>query len=303
MSVNLSLLNSFVEENKMGLIKKSVIGAKSASIFNLATGVKGPTSINLLNTTVKFGSGLDCGWLEDTGSTSNISQRNIVPGFVKVNMSFCDAKMSQYFMNQEVKIAAGTETLPAEESFVSNVIENINANLETAIWNGDTDSSDVNLKQFDGLLKILDTASGSTVNPTIVTGDTIDVVFNKVYTAIPVQVLSKAVILCGADSFRSLVMALTAKNLVNYAPSVDGSMEIILPGTNTKVIAVNGLNGTKRVIATSLDNLFYGTDLMNDNEQFKLWYSDDNQEWRLVVKFTAGVNCAYPDLVVRSAHN
>lgn len=303
MSVNLSTLTPYVEENKMGLIKKSVIGAKSASIFNLATGVKGSTSLNLLSTTVKFGSGLDCGWSEDTGSTSNISQRNIVPGFVKVNMSFCDAKMSQYFMNQEVKIAAGTETLPAEESFVSNVIENINANLESAIWSGDTTSSDVNLKQFDGLLKILDTASGSTVNPTIATGDTIDEVFNKVYTAIPVQILSKAVILCGADSFRSLVMALTAKNLVNYAPSVDGSMEIILPGTNTKVIAVNGLNGSKRVIATSLDNLFYGTDLMNDNEQFKLWYSDDNQEWRLVVKFTAGVQVAYPDLVVRSAHN
>lgn len=303
MSVNLSTLTPYVEENKMGLIKKSVIGAKSASIFNLATGVKGSTSLNLLSTTVKFGSGLDCGWSEDTGSTSNISQRNIVPGFVKVNMSFCDAKMSQYFMNQEVKIAAGTETLPAEESFVSNVIENINANLESAIWLGNTTSSDVNLKQFDGLLKILDTASGSTVNPTIATGDTIDEVFNKVYTAIPVQILSKAVILCGADSFRSLVMALTAKNLVNYAPSVDGSMEIILPGTNTKVIAVNGLNGSKRVIATSLDNLFYGTDLMNDNEQFKLWYSDDNQEWRLVVKFTAGVQVAYPDLVVRSAHN
>ena len=211
--------------------------------------------------------------------------------------------MASYFMNNEVKVAAGTETLPFEEAFTSDIVANITANLEKAIWYGDTDSTDVNLKQFDGLFKIITAASGSTVNPTIGTGDTIDTVFNTVYANIPVEILDKAVILCGADSFRTLVMALTAKNLVNYAPSVDGSMEIVLPGTSTKIIALNGMNGSKKIIATSLDNIFYGTDLMGDEEVFKLWYSDDYQEFRLAVKFTAGVQIAYPDMVVKAVHN
>ena len=303
MSVNLSSLTPYVEENKSGLIKKSVYGAKSASIFNLMTGVKGSTALNLLNTTVKFGNGLACGWSEDTDTTQAISQRNIVPGFIKVNTSFCDAAMTNYFMNNEVKVAAGTEALPFEEAFTSDIVANITTNLEKAIWYGDTDSTDVNLKQFDGLFKIITAASGSTVNPVIGTGDTIDTVFNTVYTNIPVAILDKAVILCGADSFRTLVMALTAKNLVNYAPSVDGSMEIVLPGTSTKVIALNGMNGSKKIIATYLDNIFYGTDLMGDEEVFKLWYSDDFQEFRLAVKFTAGVQIAYLDMVVKAIHN
>lgn len=303
MSIVLSSLTKYVDEHKSELIAKSVINAKSASIFNQMYGVKGSTALNLLNTSVKFGSGLSCGWSEDTGSTQSFSQRTIVPGFVKINMSYCDAAMSEYFMNNEVKVAAGTEVLPAEQKLTEDVVKNVNALLEKAIWQGNTLSSDVNLKQFDGMLKILDAASGSTVNPTVATGDTIDTVFNTVYSAIPVEILENAVILCGADSFRTLVMALTAKNLVNYAPSVDGSMEIVLPGTSTKVIGVNGLNGTKRIIATTLDNLYFGTDLQNDQEVFKLWYSDDNQEYRLAIKFTAGVQFAYADMIVRSAHN
>lgn len=303
MSVDLTNLTTYVEENKSGLIKKAVIGAKSASLFNLMVGVKGTTALNLLNTSVVFGNGKTCGWSEDTGTTQEISQRNIVPGFVKVNTSFCDAAMADYFMNNQVKIAAGTEVLPFEEAFTSDITNKIASNLEKAIWNGDTNSANNNLKQFDGLFKILTAASGETVNPVIATGDTIFEVFNKVYSNIPVEILDSAVILCGADTFRTLVMYLTSQNLYNYAPSVDGTMEIILPGTSTKVIALNGMNGSKKIVATYLDNIFYGTDLMGDEEVYKLWYSDDNQIFRLAVKFTAGVQVAFPDMVVVAAHN
>lgn len=303
MSVDLSNLTTYVEENKSGLIKKAVIGAKSASLFNLMVGVKGSTALNLLNTNVVFGNGKSCGWSEDTGTTQEISQRNIVPGFVKVNASFCDAAMTDYFMNNQVKVAAGTEILPFEEAFVSDITNKISANLEKAIWNGNTNSTDNNLKQFDGLFKILTAASGDTVNPVITTGDTIYDVFNKVYSNIPVEILDSSVILCGADTFRTLVMYLTSQNLYNYAPSVDGTMEIILPGTSTKVIALNGMNGSKKIVATYLDNIFYGTDLMGDEEVYKLWYSDDNQVFRLAVKFTAGVQVAFPNMVVVAVHN
>lgn len=303
MSVDLSNLTTYVEENKSGLIKKAVIGAKSASLFNLMVGVKGSTALNLLNTNVVFGNGKSCGWSEDTGTTQEISQRNIVPGFVKVNASFCDAAMTDYFMNNQVKVAAGTEILPFEEAFVSDITSKISANLEKAIWNGNTNSSNNNLKQFDGLFKILTAASGDTVNPVITTGDTIYDVFNKVYSNIPVEILDSSVILCGADTFRTLVMYLTSQNLYNYAPSVDGTMEIILPGTSTKVIALNGMNGSKKIVATYLDNIFYGTDLMGDEEVYKLWYSDDNQVFRLAVKFTAGVQVAFPNMVVVAVHN
>jgi hypothetical protein len=38
--------------------------------------------------------------------------------------------------------------------------------------------------------------------------------------------------------------------------------------------------------------------MLNDMETFKLWYSDDNQEFRFAAKFNAGVQVAFPDEVV-----
>mgnify|MGYP003346033219 FL=1 len=74
--------------------------------------------------------------------------------------------------------------------------------------------------------------------------------------------------------------------------------EFIYPGTNVKVIAVPGLTGTNRIVCTYLGNLFYGTDLLSDEEQFSIFWSRDNDEVRSIAAFKAGVQTAYPDLVV-----
>lgn len=90
-----------------------------------------------------------------------------------------------------------------------------------------------------------------------------------VYNAIPVEVLDGASIVVGADKFRAFVQAMVEKNFYHY----DGKPmdnEIMIPGTNVKLIAVNGLNGTGAMVAGQLDkNFFYGCDLMNDEEKFE----------------------------------
>ena len=85
-------------------------------------------------------------------------------------------------------------------------------------------------------------------------------------------------------------------NQVDLAGLADG--EIVYPGTNIKVIAVPGLTTTNRIVATYLGNLFYGTDLLSDEEQFQIWFSQDNDEVRFQAAFKAGVQFAYPDLIV-----
>ena len=76
-------------------------------------------------------------------------------------------------------------------------------------------------------------------------------------------------------------------------------MSIVIPGTSTRIYGVPGLNGTKKIVAGDLKgNFFYGTDLDGDQEVFDLWYSKDNQEFRLAIKFNAGVQVAFPDQVV-----
>lgn len=291
-----SSLPQYVEEKRLPLITEAVLGAKSAKLFNLQTDIKHSAALNLLTTDVAFGDGSTCGW-DDAGSQS-LTQRILTVGNIKVNMSFCDRDMLAKWMGYEVKVAAGSETLPFEEEFTNEVIKSIQEAVETAIYQGDTASSNVNLKAFDGLIKIL-TGEDGTIDVAASTESTALAKVRKVYNAIPEKAFTRGnvAILVGMDTFRALVGDLVDKNLYHYNPGAPEG-EVYLPGTNVRIIGVNGLNGAKKAIAASLDNLFFGTDMVNDLETFKLWYSDDNQEFRLAVKFNAGVQVAFPDEVV-----
>ena len=279
--VNLSQLSVYVDENKLDLIRKSVLGAKTINYLNIQSDVVGKTKINLLDTTVQFGDGAACGWNE--AGTSTITQREINPAPIKVNMSFCDKAMQKYFMNHQIAVAAGRSTLPFEEQFIAGVVEGVGKKLEDAIWNG----VNINSVQYDGFTQI--------VTKSATTGSTVYDSVKNLYNGIPSASLMDTVIFIGIDGFRSLAGELTAKNLYHYDPKVDEAFEMILPGTTTKVIGVPGLDGSNKAYAINTKHAFYGTDMQNDNETFDFWYSKDNQEFRLAINFVEGVQVAFPD--------
>lgn len=286
-------LPSYVEENRDTLIAESVLGAKSAKLFALETDVKESKALTMLSTDVAFGDGGTCGW-DDAGSQT-LTQRVIKVGNIKVNMSFCDRDMLSKWLGNKVRVAAGAEELPFEETLTGELVKSINEAVETAIYQGDTESSNPNLKHFDGLVKIMTNEDG-VVDVAASTESTALAKVRKVYNAIPAKAFSRGdvAILVGMDTFRSFVGDLVDKNLYHYNPGAPEG-EIMLPGTVCRVIGVDGLNGTKKAIAASLKNIFFGTDMLNDMEEFKLWYSDDNQEFRFACKFNAGVQIAFPD--------
>ena len=118
----------------------------------------------------------------------------------------------------------------------------------------------------------------------------------------PEEVVSKddAVILVGAGIFRQFIQELVSANLYHFEPN-SAAGEYKLPGTELRVISVNGLNGVADsdvIIGARLSNLFYATDLQGDEEKFELWYSQDNREFRLAIEFIAGVQYAYGDEIV-----
>lgn len=287
-------LPEYVEQNKIGLIAASVLGAKSASLLNFQTGVKGVAAINLLNTDVQFGDGSACGW--DEAGSQTLSQRKIETGAIKVNMAYCDKKMLKTYAEHGVKVAAGAKTLPFEEDFINGVVANVKAALETAIWQGDKASQDDNLNKFDGLLKILGAATGVIA----ATGSKSDVfaALQDVLVKLPATALKEDTrIFVGNDTFMRLVNELVNKNLYHYSAD-NANYEIVLPGTTIRVTAVEGLNGTDKIIAGRASNFYFGTDMEGDEEKFEFWYSQDNREFRLAIEFNAGVQVAFPDEVV-----
>lgn len=292
-------LPNYVEERRLPLIAEAVLGAKSAKLFTLQTDIKHAAALNLLNTSIEFGDGATCGW--DAAGSQELTQRILTVGNLKVNMPYCERELLDKWLGYEVRVKAGAETMPFEESFINEVIKNIAEKVEIAIYQGDTASETNNLKYFDGLLKILNAEAG-TIDVNAATQTTQMAKIMAVYAAIPETAFSRGdvAILIGMDTFRAFTQELIKENLYHYNLGAPEG-ELVLPGTNVRVIGVNGLNGTKKAIAASLRNLFFGTDLMNDMETFDFWYSKDNQEFRLVVKFNAGVQVGFPDEVVLGA--
>lgn len=289
-------LPNYVEERRLPLIAEAVLGAKSAKLFTLQSDIKHAAALNLVNTTIEFGDGATCGW--DAAGSQELTQRILTVGNIKVNMPYCERELLDKWLGYEVRVRAGIETLPFEEIFINEVLKNIAEEVEVAIYKGDTASQTNNLKYFDGLLKILNAEAG-TIDVDATTQTTLMDKIMAVYAAIPGTAFSRGnvAILVGMDTFRAFTLELIKENLYHYDLGAPEG-ELVLPGTKVRVIGVNGLNGTDTVIAASLRNLFFGTDLMNDMETFDFWYSKDNQEFRLVVKFNAGVQVAFPDEVV-----
>lgn len=300
LSYNVSALPSYVEQRRPELIAKAVVGAKSANLFTLQSGIKGPTALNLISSNIVFGDGATCGWTE-SGATS-LSKAILTPRALKINMSICDKTLLDKWANYLVRVEADKtdRDLPFEQEFIDDVIKNVKAGVEKMIYQGDaSNSSNV---EFDGLLKTL-TASGNTTILTTGASSLSAYKFVKqVATNMPASILDRddLVILVSMPVYMAFIQDLVNANLYHYNPG-NGENEYLLPGTNIRVIGVNGLNNTATydyAIGGSLSNMFYGCNLQDGDEIFDLWYSKDNREFRIAIEFIAGVQVAFQNEIV-----
>lgn len=300
MALDLSKLSNYVQEQRVPLIHEAALKAKTAGMLSWQSDVKTSAKINLLKTDVTFQDGTNCGW-SDSGS-SELSQREIATGIIKINQSFCHRKLVEKWTQYQVRVNAGFTTLPFEEDFVNGIVADIDQKVEKAIWQGDKTSADPNLNKFDGLLKIIGAESSSIATASYDASSSYDTV-QATYMAMPQKAFERGdvVIFCGQDFYRDYVQELVAKNYFHYNPNEAIPEEYFIPGTAVKLVAVSGLNGTNKLVGGSLGNIFYGFDEEGADHDFKLWYSEDNDEMRLRVIFNAGVQVAFPDEIVLTA--
>ena len=289
MGFNVETLPSYVDQTRGELLQKAMFGFETRKYINDMPGVKFKKALNILSTDPVL-QARTCGW--DASGNVDFTQRIMEVAPMKVNLSLCEEDLREKWMNDQLRTAAGAEVLPFEEKITDNIVKGVNRQLENLIWNA-TDASN----GFKGLLTIAN-AEASVIDVSAGTTDYATAL--EVYKAIPAEVLGKAEIFVGEDQFRSIVLEITSKNLYHYNPEVDDAKTIILPGTNTKLHGVPGLNGKKQMLAADPENLFYGVDMADDAESFDIWYSKDAQEFRVAIKFNAGAQIAFPDQVVLS---
>lgn len=310
-----SSLANYTEENVANLVASSVLGAKTASLIkaqgNVMLGVKSSETINIMDTDAIFQDGSSCGFTA-SGSTS-FTQRTVTIGKIKVNEALCPKDMESKYLQKALTAGSSYDSIAYAAEYSQRKAEKIAAQLEVALWQGDTASANVNLNKFDGLAKSIAAASASVVHAnvlgfygtplTAVTGITsanVISVLDAVYKAIPAEIVGKddVAIMVGQDVFRTYTIALKNSNLFAYTFDGSADSELTLPGTQIKVVATPGLNGTSKIYATRLSNLFLGTDLLNEEERFELFYAKEADQVRFVSEFKMGVNFAFPTQIV-----
>jgi hypothetical protein len=313
MSFSVSTLTNYTKENEALLVSSSVLGAKTAALIksagNVMVGVKSAETINIMDTDAFFQAGGSCGW--NASGTTSFTQRTVTVGKIKVQEALCPKALEAKYLQKALPTGSQYDSIPFEQDYADRKAKTIASQLETSIWQGDTASANGNLNKFDGLIKLIGAASGvvdanvsgyvSGAPLTSITAANVVSLLDGVYKAIPAKVVAAddMTIFVGQDTFRTYTIALKNANMFNYSFDGKADSEFVLPGTSIKVIAVAGLNSTNDVFALRLSNLFLGTDLLNEEEKFEIFFAKEADEVRFAAEFKMGVNIAFPDEIVK----
>ena len=313
MAFSVSTLANYTKENEALLVTSSVLGAKTASLIksagNVMVGVKSAETINIMDTDAFFQAGGTCGW--NASGTTSFTQRTVTVGKVKVQEALCPKTLEAKYLQKALPTGSTYDSIPFEQEYTDKKAKTIASQLETAIWQGDSASANGNLNKFDGLIKLIGAASGvvdANVSGFVsggpvasITASNVIALLDGVYKAIPAKVVAAddMTIFVGEDTFRTYTIALKNANMFNYAFDGKANSEFVLPGTSIKVVAVAGLNGTNDIFALRLSNLFLGTDLLNEEEKFEIFFAKEADEVRFACEFKMGVNIAFPDEIVK----
>jgi hypothetical protein len=305
MSLNVAGLTAYVDQTRMELIKKMILGGRSVRFLTVQPDVKSAASINLLSSNLIAQAG-GCGFT-NTGTTILTQQTlNVCP--LKVNESICLDTLEQYYTQSMMNPGSYNTEIPFEQIYAEEKVSQISALIDDLIWKGNTVTGTGNLNLCNGFIRLADvTYSGSVVdgnviNATAITAANIIQLVDDAVNVIPANIIDMddLYLYCGYDFYRTYATALRNANLFAYTGAEDQGEQFsqMVPGTNVRLIAVRGLNGTNKFFISSKSNLYFGVDLLNDYENFELWYSLDNQEVRMASKWKQGVNAAFWDYVV-----
>jgi hypothetical protein len=304
MSFNITGLTAYVDQQRLPLITKAVFQAKTVSLFTKQVGIKSAAELNLFDTNAALQAASSCAWNvagAASGSTA-FTQRRLTVLPIKVQEELCPRTLEQYWMQNQLQQGSNYTGVPFEQAFAEQKALRIAEAIETAIWQGNagvfvTGLNPV-LQQLSGTL-----ANGNPGNITTgvgITSANVSTIFQNQYTAIPAALVHRddLICFCGWDVFRLLVNALVVNNWFHWKIEQGQNGELYYPGTNMRVVAVNGLNGTNRIFTSFQGNFWFGTDMLGDEEQFKIWESRDNDQVRFQAAWKMGSQVAWPDQIV-----
>ena len=291
-----SSLPDYVATNRDLIIKSfGLAGNGTRGRIGIQTGVKKVAALNYLALSAVFQDGSECGF--NAQDEIALSQKNIVAAAIKVNGQICPETLLGKYAEYLVRVNATENELPFEQYIVDTLVKQINKGIEHLIWTGDTSGTDL----IDGFLTQM-SADSDVITATLTGIADAYTAVKTVYFAMPEESLERGgAIFVDPAIFRALLNDLVVLNYYHYDMGNGNPEEILLPGTDVRVIKTPGLANTKAIVGTFADNLVYGTDMEGDNEAVDLWWSQDDRMFKYEVKWVSGVAYHFGDQIALSA--
>ena len=233
----------------------------------------------------------------DPTSTVTLTERVITPEEFQVNLELCKKDFASTWQSIEMGMSAFGD-LP--KSFADYLIGHVSAkvaeSMEISIWRG----ANATTGQFDGFVPLA-TADATVVDVvgTTITAANVITELGKVVDAIPAA-------LYGKEDLYIFVSQSTARAYVRALGGF-GASGLGANGTNTQgtqwytngslsydgipIFMANGL-GANNMVATTVDNLYFGCGLLNDNSLVKVIDMadiDGSQNVRVIMRYNGAV--------------
>ena len=302
MSFDLSGLSPYTDELSTDLVSKALLKPHSVSYLTVLPGkTAGTSAINLLNSNANiidaacgFGAA-QTGPGGATGNSTVFSQLDLVVQSKMLKEQLCPEDLRTYWLSSQMSPSAYLESVPFEERIAMNKVDNIAQYVENTIWQGDSGN-------LDGLLTqatvsngaIGGTGAGITVPLAVGTAfDSIWGIYNKLSNALKQE--DDLVMYMSMSNYAIAVQALMneGNSLIQQYPNIgnasgSAAMSFVWPGTNMTIFGAPGINIDTHIILGPKKYAFFGTGLIDDQDNFKFYYDPSQDVVNFMSKFRLG---------------
>jgi len=298
MATTTSITTTYAGEFKKKIVAAALLSANTINNggIEVKPGIKYKEVIKKLSTDAIL-KNATCDF--DATSTVTLTEKVLEVKDLQVNLQLCKKDFHSDWLSVEQGFSS-FDVLPTsfQDFLVAHIAAKVAAKNETNIWSGVAS----NAGEYNGFatLVALDAAlpAAQEIAGTTVTASNVVAELGKIVDAIPASLYGNEMlhIYVSQNIYRAYVRALGG-----FGASGLGAAGFDAKGNNqqfgdlmfdgVKLFVANGLASNK-AIATTKDNLFFGTSLMDDMTEVKvldLADIDGSQNVRVVMRMTAGV--------------
>lgn len=286
MSIIVSGMTAFVQQEGFPLIVRALCDAKTAQVMNIVPNMKGSGLVPFMSGTVELKAGGSCGTFTGNGTTS-FSEVEIAVKPMLFEEALCLAALETKSLIYEVNGSA-YDNLPFAQVILNDKVKGIQNAIDTLLWLGDTGSGD----PINGIIETADTKS--LLDTVTGTGTTVyaqvdEMIDKAIATDCTFGTADDVYIFMSGTKFRQYIKDSIAKNYFHYDPNNINQESFVHPGSKVKIRVTVGLEGHSYMYMAKASDLHMGTNLASDAEAITVFYNFPTKELYLRSQFYLGV--------------